>query len=230
MFGVVNLWTYVFGVIFIVLLPGPNSLYVLSVAAQRGVRSGYRGALGVFLGDTVLMVLAAVGAASLLETNLTIYHLVQAAGALYLGWLGINMLRAAWKRWHTPDTGLHAHVPQPHAYSDIQTPQAGRRLESPFRKALFISLLNPKAILFFMSFFIQFVNPHYPHPALSFAVLGAVVQFFSMLYLSVLIFGGVRVADAFRRRRQLSAMTMGVTGTGFFGFGVKLALAATRIH
>ena len=101
MFGVINLWTYVLGVIFIVLLPGPNSLYVLSVAAQRGVRAGYRGALGVFLGDTVLMVLAAAGAASLLETNLTLYHLVQAAGALYLGWLGINMLRAAWMRWRT---------------------------------------------------------------------------------------------------------------------------------
>ena len=228
MFGVVNLWTYVLGVIFIVLLPGPNSLYVLSVAAQRGVRQGYVGALGVFLGDTVLMVLAAAGAASLLETNLAVYHLVQAAGALYLGWLGINMLRAAWKRWRTPDTGLHAQSTAPH----VMPPQhSGKRLENPFRKALFISLLNPKAILFFVSFFIQFVDPHYAHPALSFLVLGAIVQFFSALYLSVLIFGGVRVADAFRRRRRLSALTMGATGAGFFGFGVKLALAATaRTH
>jgi len=223
MLGVVNLWTYVIGVIFIVLLPGPNSLYVLSVAAQRGVRAGYRAAFGVFLGDTVLMVLAAAGAASLLETNLTLYHLVQAAGALYLGWLGVQMLRAAWRRWHTPDTGLHAHVPPAHAHAA----PASKRLDNPFRKALFISLLNPKAILFFVSFFIQFVDPHYPHPALSFLVLGSIVQFFSALYLSVLIFGGSRVADAFRRRRRLSALTMGLTGTGFFGFGVKLALAAT---
>ena len=228
MFGVVNLWTYVLGVIFIVLLPGPNSLYVLSVAAQRGVRQGYLGALGVFLGDTVLMVLAAAGAASLLETNLTLYHLVQAAGALYLGWLGINMLRAAWKRWRTPDTGLHAHAA---AHAHMPPHPSGKRLESPFRKALFISLLNPKAILFFVSFFIQFVDPHYAHPALSFLLLGAITQFFSALYLSILIFGGVRVADAFRRRRRLSALTMGATGAGFFGFGVKLALAATaRTH
>ena len=228
MFGVVNLWTYVLGVIFIVLLPGPNSLYVLSVAAQRGVRQGYLGAMGVFLGDTVLMVLAAAGAASLLETNLALYHLVQAAGALYLGWLGINMLRAAWKRWRTPDTGLHAAHPHP---SHPPHAQSGKRLDNPFRKALFISLLNPKAILFFVSFFIQFVDPHYAHPALSFLLLGAITQFFSALYLSILIFGGVRVADAFRRRRRLSALTMGATGAGFFGFGVKLALAATaRTH
>lgn len=227
MFGVVNLWTYVLGVIFIVLLPGPNSLYVLSVAAQRGVRQGYLGAMGVFLGDTVLMVLAAAGAASLLETNLALYHLVQAAGALYLGWLGVNMLRAAWKRWRTPDTGLHVHAAHPHTPPQ----QSGKRLDNPFRKALFISLLNPKAILFFVSFFIQFVDPHYAHPALSFLLLGAITQFFSVLYLSVLIFGGVRVADAFRRRRRLSALTTGATGAGFFGFGVKLALAATaRTH
>ncbi|MGC9162398.1 MAG: leucine efflux protein LeuE [Thiomonas sp.] len=225
MFGVIHPWTYLLGVIFIVLLPGPNSLYVLSVAAQRGVRAGYRAALGVFLGDTVLMVLAAAGAASLLETNLTLYHLVQAAGALYLGWLGINMLRAALRRWRTPDTGLHAHTPHQHQHQHPEPP--ARRQEDPFRKALFISLLNPKAILFFVSFFIQFVDPHYPHPALSFAILGGIVQTVSLIYLSVLIFGGSRVADAFRRRRRLSALTMGATGAGFFGFGIKLALAAT---
>lgn len=223
MFGVTNLWTYLLGVIFIVLLPGPNSLYVLSVAAQRGVRAGYRAAMGVFFGDTVLMVLAAAGAASLLEANLALYHLVQAAGALYLGWLGINMLRAAFKRWRTADTGLHVHAPHPHPHPAPH----GRVQDEPFRKALFISLLNPKAILFFVSFFIQFVDPHYPHPALSFSILGAIVQTCSLLYLSVLIFGGARVADAFRRRRRLSAVMMGATGAGFFGFGVKLALAAT---
>ena len=52
-FGITDFWTYVLGTIFIVLLPGPNSMYVLSVAAQRGVRAGYKGACGVFLGDFV---------------------------------------------------------------------------------------------------------------------------------------------------------------------------------
>ncbi len=67
MFGITDLGTYVLGVIFIVLLPGPNSLYVLSVAGRRGVRAGYAGACGVFLGDTILMLLTAAGAASLLK-------------------------------------------------------------------------------------------------------------------------------------------------------------------
>ncbi len=231
MLGVTNIWTYVAGVIFIVLLPGPNSLYVLGIAAQRGVRSGYAGAAGIFLGDTVLMVLAAIGAASLLQANLFIYHVVQAAGALYLGWLGLQMLAAAWHRWRTPDTGLHQHPP--HAVSPASAARlvGAARREQPFGKALFISLLNPKAILFFVSFFVQFVDPHYPHPALSFLLLGVILQFFSAIYLSALIFGGARLAEAFRRRRRLAAAGMATVGAAFFGFGLKLAFAATsRTH
>ena len=68
-FGVVDFWTFFLGTLFIVLLPGPNSLYVLSVAAQRGVRQGYLGACGVFVGDFLLMVLSACGAASVLKAS-----------------------------------------------------------------------------------------------------------------------------------------------------------------
>src|SRR4029079_18767117 len=99
-------------------------------------------------------------------------------------------------------------------------------LRHPFRRAVVISLLNPKAILFFVSFFIQFVQPGYPHPAVSFLVLGAVVQFFSSLYLTALIFGGKFLAGQFRRRRKLAAgVTTGV-GALFVGFGIKLATAS----
>ena len=62
MFGITDLGTYLLGTIAIVLLPGPNSMFVLSVAARRGVRAGYAGAAGVFVGDAVLMLLTALGA------------------------------------------------------------------------------------------------------------------------------------------------------------------------
>ena len=184
--GITDFWTYVLGTAAIVLLPGPNSIFVLTVGAQRGVRMGYRAAAGVFVGDTVLMVLAAAGVASLLRAYPPVSLVIKYAGAAYLAWVGIGIIRS----W------------------------------------LVVSLLNPKAILFVVSFFIQFVTPGYPYPALSFLVLGAVLQFFSVLYLTALIFSGQFLAGQFRRRRRLSAgMATGV-GAVFVGFGIKLATAS----
>lgn len=96
MFGVTDLPTYLAGLVLIVLLPGPNSLYVLSVAARRGIRTGYRAAAGVWVGDAVLMTLSAAGVASLLQANAVLFGIVKYAGAGYLSWLAVGMLRAAW--------------------------------------------------------------------------------------------------------------------------------------
>ncbi|WP_175720196.1 leucine efflux protein LeuE [Burkholderia anthina] len=210
--GITDIWTYVFGVIFIILLPGPNSMYVLSLAAQRGVKAGYRAACGVFLGDTVLMVLSAAGVASLLKANPLLFSVVKYGGAAYLLYIGAGMLRSAWHKLRTP------------AGKPADAPRAVDG-ERPFRKALVVSLLNPKAILFFISFFIQFVDPAFPHPALSFVVLGAIAQCASFLYLSTLIFAGARLAEHFRRRRKLAAGAASSVGGLFIGFSVKLALA-----
>ncbi|AOJ87194.1 MULTISPECIES: leucine efflux protein LeuE [Burkholderia] len=210
--GITDIWTYVFGVIFIILLPGPNSMYVLSLAAQRGVKAGYRAACGVFLGDTVLMVLSAAGVASLLKANPLLFSVVKYGGAAYLLYIGAGMLRGAWRK-------LRARADAP---ADAPRAVDGER---PFRKALIVSLLNPKAILFFISFFIQFVDPAFPHPALSFVVLGAIAQCASFLYLSTLIFAGARLAEHFRRRRKLAAGAASSVGGLFIGFSVKLALA-----
>jgi leucine efflux protein len=217
MFGITDLTTYVIGVIVIILLPGPNSLYVLSVAAQRGIRSGFSGACGIFVGDSILMTLAATGAASLLKANPLLFAVIKYAGGGYLAWLGFVMLRgcvAAWRsrRMETPGT---AHAPAPAS-------------DRPFFRSLGISLMNPKAILFFVSFFVQFVNPSYGHPALTFLALGGILQCFSALYLSALIVAGMRLSQAFRRRRRLAAILKGGVGTLFLGFGAKLALASLR--
>ena len=86
--------------------------------------------------------------------------------------------------------------------------------------------MNPKAILFFVSFFIQFVDPDYPQPALSFLLLGLIVQVCSALYLSALIFGGARLAQSFGRRPLVSAAGMAAMGLLFIGFSVRLAGAS----
>ncbi|WP_406507127.1 leucine efflux protein LeuE [Streptomyces sp. NBC_00212] len=216
MLGVTDLPTYLAGLVLIILLPGPNSLYVLSVAARRGVRAGYAAAAGVFTGDTVLMTLSALGAASLLQATPLLFAAVKYAGAGYLTWLAIGMLRQAVAMWRS------RHEQSEDRSAGASPEAAGER---PYRRALMLSLFNPKAILFMISFFVQFVRPDYAYPALSFLLLGALLQLGSFLYLSTLIFSGTRLAAAFRRRKRLSAGAASAAGALFLGFAVKLSLS-----
>lgn len=205
-YGVLDVWTYLAGVVFIVLLPGPNSLFVLAVGAGRGVRAGYQAACGVFLGDSILMTLTAAGAASVLKLLPVLFVALKTVGAIYLSYLGVRLLMSAWKP----------------AQTDTRTVSiaAGH----PFRKALLLSLLNPKAILFLLSFFVQFVDPGYAHPALSFLILAVILQLCSAIYLSALIFGGARLAAAFRRRQGLARTGSGLVGALFLWFAGRMAV------
>ncbi|WP_042390220.1 leucine efflux protein LeuE [Streptacidiphilus melanogenes] len=219
MLGVIHYPTYALGALLIVLLPGPNSLYVLSTAARAGIATGYRAAAGVFLGDTTLITLTSLGAASLLRTTPVVFDAVKLIGAVYLLVIGYGMIKAARDLWRERHAAPTAPAPSP---QDEPAPSQ----TSPFRRALLISLLNPKAILFLLSFFVQFVDPAYAHPGFSFAVLGGTVQLFSFLYLSTLILAGHRLAAVFRARRRLSAaLTTGVAAL-FIGFAAKLATAS----
>lgn len=203
-YGVINIWTYIAGTIFIILLPGPNSLFVLATSASRGVRVGYKAACGVFVGDSILMTLTAAGAASVLRVLPMLFVVLKVMGALYLCYLGVRLIQAA---WHPRPEPQHVEI------------GSGSR----FHKALLLSLLNPKAILFLLSFFVQFVDPTYAHPALSFLILALILQAFSVVYLSVLIFGGARLASAFRKRQRLARLGSGLTGALFLWFAAKLA-------
>jgi leucine efflux protein len=213
-YGVTDLWTYVVGAVGIILLPGPNSLFILSVATARGVRPAYRGAFGVFLGDIVLLALVGLGAAGLMRSYPELFMVVKYAGAAYLAWVGIQLVRSALVTARDP-------FDQP-----VDEAQLPTHLAHPFRRALLISLLNPKAILFLLSFFVQFIDPAYPEPWLPFLILSAIVMACSAVYLSCLIFAGARLAAVFRRRPGLSAGLSGAVGALFVWFGVKLAGAS----
>ncbi|MEU3706593.1 leucine efflux protein LeuE [Streptomyces anulatus] len=226
MLGVTDLPTYLAGLALIVLLPGPNSLYVLSVAARRGVRTGYTAAAGVWTGDTVLMTLSALGAASLLQTTPLLFAIVKYAGAAYLTWMAIGMLRAAVSLWRERHRRTAELVETVETADAAEASGATAPVERPYRRALVVSLINPKAILFLISFFVQFVDPGYAYPALSFLLLGTLLQLASFAYLSVLIFGGTRLAAAFRRRKRLSAGATSAAGVLFLGFAAKLSLSS----
>ena len=217
MFGITDLTTFIIGTTLIVLLPGPNSLYVMSTASRFGIRTGYHAALGVYVGDLILILCTALGAASLLHAFPILFILLKVVGAVYLSYLGIKLILAA---WHTFKPKKSSQLTS----SSDPKPENNTAFH-PFRTALTISILNPKAILFYLSFFVQFVDPNYAYPALTFSLLAIVLQIISMTYLSVLIFSGVRLASYFNENYRLTASCVAVVGLLFCGFGLKLALS-----
>jgi len=210
-FGITDLTTYIIGTILIVLLPGPNSLYVMSVASRYGIRTGYAAACGVFTGDSILILCTVLGAASLLKAFPILFIILKLTGACYLAYLGFKLLQGAYQTWNKP----------PHHAELADLPKLDQ--VHPYRTALSISLLNPKAILFFLSFFVQFVEPDYAYPALSFLVLALIVQIVSFSYLTALIFSGIKLASFIKHNYKIAAAGICLVGILFFGFGLRLA-------
>lgn len=213
--GIINITTYLIGTVAIILLPGPNSMYVLTTAAQQGVRRGYASAAGLLVGDTIIMLAAVIGAATILRKTPQVFFVLKIAGALYLSYLGFQMLMSAVKNW------------QNRADSNIATSKVIQveKGSNPFKRALLISLINPKAILFMLSFFLQFVSSYATHPYIAFLVLGLILQFFSFAYLSTLIFSGAKMGKVFSSCAMCVMVGTVLVGCLFIGFGVQLGLA-----
>ena len=203
--GVINVWTYLVGLFFIIIAPGPNSLYVLRTGATRGIDAGYKAALGVFVGDAILIFCAYLGIASLIRTTPLLFTLVRYLGALYLLYLGIRI--------------LHANFIAKKGEQEAEAPLG----ENYFGKALTLSLTNPKAILFYVSFFVQFIDFNYAHTWISYLVLAGMLEAMSFVYLTLLIFGGTLMARFFRRKQVLARLGNGLIGFFFMGFAARLA-------
>ena len=206
--GIIDLPQYLIGVIAVILVPGPNSLYCLSVAGQHGSRAAYRAIAGILLGDSLLILATVFGAGALLHRYPVLFHGIKIAGGLYLAWLGLNLLKSGWLVWQTRRNTTPV------------TPKVSpRRI---FHHALTLSLMNPKAILFFLSFFTQFVRADAPNPLYSFLILALILQSVSFTYLNILAFTGMRLTAVFARSRALAAVGMTLVGFLFIAFAVKL--------
>lgn len=214
MFGINDLPTYLIGAMVIVLLPGPNSMYCLTVSVQYGVRTAYRSVAGILLGDSILILATVFGAGALLKALPELFHIIKLVGGLYLAFMGWHLLRDAVRKWSFKHL-----IEQP-------APKTAKPLPKHiFKRALLLSLTNPKAILFFLSFFVQFVGPTYAYPMLSFFVLALILQIISFSYLNILMFSGNKLATWFREKYRMAAISMGLVGCLFIGFAVKLWLA-----
>jgi threonine/homoserine/homoserine lactone efflux protein len=148
MFGISDYPTFVGAVIIFLAIPGPGNLALLTSTAQAGLRGGLVAALGIMAGDQVLMWAAVAGLSALLLASPMLFGVVQWLGALYLAYLGVRMVTA--KLGDAPLLDM----------------SSGRF----FRQSFFITLLNPKAIVFYMAFFPLFVDSRQP-PTLLFVMV-----------------------------------------------------------
>ena len=229
--GIHSFWEFLIGTIIIVVLPGPNSLYVITASARLGERAGWRAAWGIFAGDTILMVATAAGAASMMTLFPTAFTLMKAVGAIYLGWIGLQLLRDGMQRWKVRGEGASSvewtqpDAERPLASAPVSVPAfVPASSAAPFWKALGLSLTNPKAILFFIAFFTQFVRADAPSAALAYLTLGVVVQVVSLSYLALLIYAGLKLQGAFGAHPRWAALGIVVVSLCFLGFAISILL------
>lgn len=217
--GVVDVGTYALGSLLIVLCPGPNSIFVLKTGISSGPRVALSGACGVFLGDTVLMLGTYLGVAAVIAANPGIFFAVKLAGAVYLAYLASRVLWGTWRPVFTHEAGVAVETPGAQApRRDVLTGGAA------FRTALTLSLTNPKAILFFLSFFMPFIDASKGHPGLAFLVLALILQFWSVCYMTSLAQIGQTLLKFFGRRPVFGRIGNTVVGLVFYFFAVKLVL------
>jgi RhtB (resistance to homoserine/threonine) family protein len=189
--------------ILLIVIPGPDTAMVTKNAVAGGRRSGVYAAFGVSAGLTIWTAAAAFGIAALLRASEIGFDILKFAGAIYLTWVGIQMLRSRG------------------AVASEATTRSGSGKKA-FRQGLLSDLGNPKIAVFFTSLLPQFVHGTGPAftPLLFLGVLFAVL---TLLWLAVYALA-VGHASGWLRRPGVRKILDRVTGVVLIGFGVKLAL------
>ncbi len=202
MFGITDSGAYMLAVIVFLAIPGPGNLALLTSTAQGGLRGGLLATLGVIAGDQVLIWAAVAGMAALLLAMPMLFGLLQWAGALYLIWLGVRLVRSN-------ETGA--------AVINIS---AGHY----FRQSMLITVLNPKAIVFYLAFFPLFIDPLQPRGLLTFAVMAFIAALLMFLYGLILCSVALRVTARWGDRPRLGLWLNRLAGLVMIGFGLRMIL------
>jgi len=199
--GITDVWQLIAATVVFLMLPGPGTFCVLTCSAKHGLRGGFASIAGLMLGDIVLMFLAAIGVAALLHANPMLFKGMQYLGAAYLAYLGVRLLFARGE-----DSG--ALVPFSNA--------------ADFRRGFLVTLINPKAIVFYMAFFPVFIDPATQRGSLTFLTMGAVICTCTLLYGSLLVVAGNAAAKRLARNRTIATLASRAAGIFLIGFGIKL--------
>jgi threonine/homoserine/homoserine lactone efflux protein len=202
MLGITDFWAFVAAVLVFLALPGPGTFTLLTATGKGGFRAGAAATFGLMLGDQVLMWLAALGVAAVLQGHQVLFKALQYAGAGYIVFIGLRL--AFCRGGDAQPIRIH-----PGRY---------------FRQALWITLLNPKAIVFYMAFFPLFIDPQTQMGAITFAAMAVTIAALSVAYFLTLVACAHAVTALVKAHRGMTQVLERVAGAVLIGLGLKLAL------
>ena len=193
---------FVIAIVLFLAIPGPGNLAMLSSTAQGGIRGGLASTVGIIAGDQMLLWCAVAGVAALLKTYPAAFTTVQWLGAAYLAWMGLRLLTAK------PGQGAVLKLKPSHFA----------------RQSFIITLLNPKAIVFYMAFFPLFIDPAGGPGFGTFAVMALTIAVLTFLYGLAAVLMTFHMAERIRANPQVSGGLQKLAGIALIGFGLRLAL------
>ena len=206
---------YLATIMVLILVPGPDSVLILSRSLFEGRSMGWIASAGTATGNVVHAGLAALGVSAVIAASPVLFDILRWLGAGYLGWLGLKALYSAWQSWHRGSGGPLPMFPR--------TTWRGVYLQ-----ALLTNMLNPKVILFYFAFVPQFVSPAVGSVALQTFVLGVLLAAFAALYHLGLASLAATSAQRLLRTRAFTALLNGVSGLLFIGFAIRVFLTERK--
>lgn len=202
MFGIADYGAFVAAIVLFLAIPGPGNLALITSTGKGGIAGGLAATFGVIAGDQVLMWLAVAGVAALLAAYPAAFSVVQWLGAAYLAWLG-------WKMTAKPG----------------DAPVLNIRPRQYFQQAAVITLLNPKAIVFYMAFFPLFVDPARHQGLITFGAMAATIAVLTFLYGLAVTLLTHFLAERMRANPVIGRTLEKLAGIFLIGFGIKLAIS-----
>ena len=200
MLGITDYPAFCLTILLFLALPGPGTFALLTSTAKGGFRAGAAATAGVIVGDQVLLWLAVGGVAALLAANPMVFKAVQYCGAGYLAWRGLKLLLAK------EGSASPIHI-EPRRYA---------------RQAFLITLLNPKAIVFYMAFFPLFIDPQTHQGMLTFATMALTISAITAVYCLTLCGFANAVSAHVKRHRRVAMALEKLAGLFLIGFGIRL--------
>ncbi len=207
MFGIHDLTLFIISGLLLNLVPGPDSLLIMSRSASQGWRAGSAAALGIGTGTMLHVGAAAIGLSALLATSATAFTVVKLLGAAYIFYVGLCLLFRK-----KIDGQTLADVP-PLPYRNIAF------------QGFLTNVLNPKVAIFFLAFVPQFIAADAPNKALAFIILGCIFNLNSMLWCNFLAVSTAMASQRLKPSPAVSAWLNRITGGLFIALGLKLALS-----